>query len=260
MEDKTIFIYIMASILLMLSFAIAVIWFFTYAQKRIISTKLKQKEMEIIFQKELLTNAVTIQETERDRIAKELHDEIGSKLNIASLNMHLLKSKIIHDEDSDTIFLRLDDALKSSAERTRTISHELMPPVFQNFGFAYAIEELQNSFNATSDLRILITDYQQIKITNKIKLLHIYRIIQELLSNTIKHAQATSINILFERQNEDVLFTYTDNGLGFDTRNMPTGMGFGNIKTRAELLDGTINYTSSLGKGFELTIKFPNHD
>ena len=79
MNSATTFIFIIVSLLMFLSFAVAVIWFFTYAQKKIITTKIKQKEQEIRFQKELLSNTVAVQENERERIARELHDDVNSK-------------------------------------------------------------------------------------------------------------------------------------------------------------------------------------
>ena len=121
MNTKEIYVLIIVSILLMITFAFAVIWFFTVAQKKIIGTKLKQNELEMLFQKELLANAVTVQENERDRIAKELHDDIGSKLNVALLNIHLLKKKKSPHEEINLLFERIHHAIQESAKRTRDI-------------------------------------------------------------------------------------------------------------------------------------------
>jgi signal transduction histidine kinase len=260
MSNNETYALVVISILLMVGFAIAVVWFFIFAQKKIIGTKLKHKELELVFQKELLDNAVTVQENERDRIAKELHDDIGSKLNIAILNTHLLKKRIENDEESKLLFQRIENAINESAKRTRTISHELMPPVFQNFGFGYALEELQDSMNAAGEIKIAINYYQNVNIKDKIKLLHIYRILQELISNTIKHSKANVVNISFEKDNDNIIMIYKDNGNGFDKSRFTKGLGFNNIQTRCELLKGEMKYESALGLGFIMTIKFFNHD
>lgn len=262
MNSNITFIFIITAILFMVGFTIAVIWFFTFAQNKIIAAKLKQKELELIFQKELLTNAVTVQEEERDRIARELHDDIGSKLNIAMLNTQLIKLRHKDVDDEMTPLLQqLENALRNCADRARNISHELMPPMLQNFGFGHALEELQDSLSADSELKIAINYYQNVKINDKIKLLHIFRILQELLSNTIKYAKASSVDISFEKNdNEFITLTYKDNGIGFDKSAMKRGLGFNNIFTRSELLNGVMDYTSAPDLGFKLTLKFINHD
>ncbi|MFM2395223.1 MAG: hypothetical protein RLZZ546_3206 [Bacteroidota bacterium] len=260
MSNNEIYALVVLSILLMVGFGIAVVWFFIIAQKKILGTKLKHKELELVFQKELLDNAVTVQENERDRIAKELHDDIGSKLNIAILNIHLLKKRLENDEDSKLLFHRIENSINESAKRTRTISHELMPPVFQNFGFGYALEELQSSLNAAGEIKIAINYYQNVNIKDKIKLLHIYRILQELLSNTIKHGKATIVDISFEKENNMIRLEYKDNGRGFDKSQYVKGLGFNNIQTRCELLRGEMKYDSAIGLGFKMSIKFYNHD
>jgi signal transduction histidine kinase len=260
MSDQMILFYILASIFLMLGFAVAVVWFFTYAQKKITNTKLKQKELEVTFQKELLSNTVTIQENERDRISRELHDDIGSKLNIAMLNIHLLK-KNISDADIDMSNINIiEESIQNCANRTRMISHELMPPVLQNFGFKFAVEELEASLNASGSIKINIQYYQNVMVKDSFKLLHIYRILQELISNTIKYAKASKVDISFIKDSEDILLKYEDNGLGFDMKTIKHGLGIGNIKTRCELLKGVMKIDTQTGKGFILEVKFPNHD
>lgn len=251
---------IVIAMLLMVGFAMAVVWFFTVAQKKIIDSKLKQIELEVLFQKELLSNAVTVQENERDRIAKELHDDIGSKLNVALLNIHLLKKIMTKSDDASLLFERIEQAIQDSASSTRNISHELIPPVFQNFGFGYALEELQNSLNASGEIKITINYYQNVNIKDKIKLLHIYRILQELLSNTIKHGKASIVDIAFEKEGDYITLIYKDNGMGFNKTLLSKGLGFNNIHTRCELLKADMAYDSALGLGFRMTIKFINHD
>lgn len=260
MSSNTIYYLIVFAILLIVGFALAVIWFFTIAQRKIVGTQLKQKEAEVTFQKELLANTIATQENERDRIAKELHDDIGSKLNIATLNVHLLKKKLTLDEDTQTILDRLYEALNNSASRTRSISHELMPPVLQNFGFVYALEELQNSINGSGAVNINITNQKEVKIEDKLKLLHIYRIIQELISNTLKYAKATVVEVSFEESGENIILSYKDNGLGFDKNKASKGMGFSNLNARTELLKGKMSYETSIGNGFSLLLKFINND
>lgn len=258
LEDNYVGLIIIA-LALMLAFALAVIWFFTYAQKKIIGTKLLQKQKEIEFQKELLSNTVKIQENERERISKELHDDIGLKLNIAILNLQVLK-KMDASKSDDPIFMRIEESIHESANRTRTISHELLPPVLKNFGLVYALEDLQSSINAGENVKMEIEGAENIKIKDNMKILHIFRIIQELLSNTLKYAHATKIKITFSEEKEDLIFSYQDNGLGFDEKSTSHGLGLSNIKTRCELLNGQMNMNTKVGKGFFVSFKILNHD
>ena len=259
MNENIILLYVLISIFLMGGFAIAVIWFFTIAQKKIIDTKIKQKEQEINFQKELLENTVNIQDEERERISKELHDDIGSKLNISLLNLQILKKKILN-EDSLLQLQRLEDAINFSAKRTREISHEMMPPVLQNFGFKHGLEELQYEINASESIYLNIEGTELIGLSNPSKLLHIYRIIQELISNTIKHAKADKITIDFILEGESINLKYADNGIGYNKDSIQMGSGTQNITTRCQLLSGRLETITTAGNGYVANIKFPNYD
>lgn len=259
MSSQVIFFYVLISVLLMLGFALAVIWFFGFAQKKIINSVLKQKEIEIEFQKELLTNTIKVQENERTRIARELHDDIGSSLNVANINIHLLRKTNVSPEVLEVI-QRIEDAVIKSSNRTRTISHELMPPVFQNFGLVHALNEFVFQLNESSEINYSITNTKAIELKENFKLLHIYRIIQELINNSVKHTEAKNVNISFEKVDSDVILKYKDDGVGTILNEKSNGLGINNIKTRCELLQGKIDIDSTPGKGYSIHIKFPNYE
>jgi len=171
MADNSLFLYILASIVIMLVFAIAVIWFLNQTQRKITEGKLKEQQRELEFQKEMLINTVKTQEGERERISKELHDDVTSQLSIIHLNLHLLKQKVNTDGELSKIIDHIESSLKNSTERTRTISHELMPAILLKFGFHNALKELANNINLTEALDVNIIDEQKIKIQDEFKLL-----------------------------------------------------------------------------------------
>jgi two-component system, NarL family, sensor kinase len=260
MKETNFVLYILASISFMLAFAIAVVWFLNHAQKKIVEQKIKQKDLELQFQSDLLVNTVKTQENERDRIAKELHDDIASKLNIVHLNVQRLKEVIPKNSESTQMIDFIEMALRQSTERTREISHELMPPLLNKFGINHTLTDLVHSIEIFGKISITLKNDYLIKISDQFKLLHLYRIIQELINNTIKHAQASKILISFEEREDNLIMIYADDGIGYDQDVKSGTLGMNNILTRTKLLDGNIDIITSKNQGFKVYIKFPNHD
>lgn len=261
MIENPVILYVFISVLLMLIIALGFIWFLNFAQKKITLGKIKEQELSIQYQKELLINTIKTKEKERNRIAQELHDDVSSQLSIINLNLHALKRRIPQDEKTVEILNQISNSLKSSNERARSISHELMPLIFKKFGIHYALKELESGVNLSSGMRLLVENDHVIGIQDEFKLLHIYRIAQELVNNTIKYASAEHSKFAFSKESMMMItMTYTDDGVGYDTTKLQPGLGISNIETRVTLLDGSMEIISSPGKGFKATIKFPNHD
>jgi len=262
MNESMISIYILVSILVMLILGLAVVWFLNRAQFKITNEKLKTQEKEIEFKTELLVNTVRTQEKERIRISTELHDDVTSQLSIIHLNLHLLKKRInSEDESIVTIVDHIESSLKSSTDRTRTISHELMPSIFKKFGIQHALNELANGINIADAVSINIQREDLIKISDFDKQLHIYRIVQELVNNSLKYSEAKSLILKFEEiDGKKLLISYEDDGKGFDMNTVKEGLGTSNIKTRVQLLKGEMTLNSSPGNGMNALIKIPNYD
>ena len=262
MNDQELMLTIMFGVIIMLVIIVITIWFFNQGQKKIIAIQLQKKENELAFQKTLLLNTVKTQEAERDRISSELHDDIASKLNIIHLNVHLLKKKLCYEHEVFKIIDQIETSLKQSTDRTRNLSHELMPQLLKKFGIHHALKEMANIINISQVLQLTVRSEHLIKIRDDFKLLHLYRIIQELVNNTLKYAKASTVEINFELDEDNMLvMTYRDNGVGFDPNNVSSGLGIGNIKTRCELLGGKYEITSNkIHKGMLFYLKFTNND
>ena len=260
MINEPIVLYVFISVLIMLVIALGFIWFLNHAQGKITQSKLKEQELNMYYQKQMLLNTVKTKENERNRIAKELHDDVSSQLGIINFNLYALRKRMPQDEKMSLLMDQISSSLKSSTERTRSISHELMPLMFRKFGIHETFKELAASINLTGELEIFIKDDFLIKIRDEFKLLHIYRILQELTNNTLKYARATKINILFKANENNLTLTYIDDGIGVNLNNLTYGLGLSNIKTRVILLDGNITIESSENNGFQAIINFPNYD
>ncbi len=260
MTDNDIMMFVVVSVLIMLVFSLTVIWFFNQAQKKVYQSKMRENQLEIEFQEELLLNTVKIQEKERTRIAKELHDDIASQLSIIHINLHLLKKKISGKPELDKIVDHIESSLNTSTDRTRNMSHELMPPVLAKFGLHHALKDLANNINISEVFEFKLIDDYLIKITDEFKILNIYRIIQELITNAIKYAQCTLVEICFSEERDYLIISYKDDGVGFNPEEKSHGLGINNIKTRLRLLGGTLSLTSSKKSGTSYILKFPNYD
>lgn len=261
MSENDIVVYVLLSLVIMLLFAFAVIWFLNQTQKKLTSSKIKEQELLLNFRKEMLLNTVKTEENERNRISKELHDDVTSQLSIINLNIHLLKKKVKDNQEMFEIIDHIESSLKKSTERTRTISHELMPLILKKFGLHHALQDLEDAVNITEIFHLDINNDCIIQIKDDFKLLHIYRIIQELINNAIKYSKAKNVHITFEeKQDLNIKLTYTDDGVGFDDKKIKSGLGLSNINARITLLDGVVKINSIQGSGTTITFIFPNHD
>lgn len=226
------------------------ILFFFGTRKKMIEQEIEAKEKEIRHQNRIIQATITAQEKERKRIARDLHDAISSKLNLISLSTHyLLGSSKFTEEQTESIHNILD-IISTTLDKSRTIAHTLLPPVLSKFGLTIALEELFDEFSLNSNLKI--DQYiEDIHLDNKMFDLHIFRIIQELINNSLRHGKSSEISIKLTENVTHFTLEYSDNGLGFDTGTLTkkAGIGLENIKSRALILGGKINIESEPNKG-----------
>jgi two-component system, NarL family, sensor kinase len=247
--------YILVFFVLLL---IAIVIFVYKSRKKILAKELEKKDLEIKFQKDILLSIIQTQEKERERIAQDLHDEIGSKLNVVSLNLYGLKS---NDKDEDAMLANIDTIIhvnNSAIENARKIAHNLLPPVLEKFGLKAAIEELVLDFENTETVEINYTSTVDFSNANTDVQLNIFRIIQELLNNSLKHGKASKVNISFASIDNKVQCIYSDNGIGFETKNLQKnkGLGMRNIESRIQFLNGQYNVYSEKDNGITFNLTF----
>ena len=240
---------------------LALVLFFYFSRKKIVQIAVEKKNQEIHNQKEILQSVIQTQEEERMRIAQDLHDDISSKLNIVSLNTHLLKTPNLNQAELNEITENIIGLTKKALENSRRIAHDLLPPVFEKFGLHAAIEELVLEFSTAKNIQINYVNQIDFSGLEVNKQLHIFRILQELLNNSIRHGKATEISINFVNQvnqvNHQACF-YKDNGIGFDakSKNKKRGIGMQNIESRVSFLNGEINVQSEINKGVQIEFNF----
>lgn len=237
---------------------LTLVLFFYFSRKKIVKIAVEKKNQELHYQKEILQSVIQTQEEERMRIAQDLHDDISSKLNIVSLNTHLLKTPNLSEAEFEEITNNIVGLTAKALENSRRIAHDLLPPVFEKFGLHAAVEELVLEFSTAKNVQINYENELDFSALEVNKQLHIFRILQELLNNSIRHGKATHISITFVSKNHQNTCIYTDNGVGFNTNseNKKRGIGMQNIESRVNFLGGNINVQSEINKGVQIEFNF----
>ena len=238
--------------------AVTLVIFFYYSRKRIIQKELEKKDLEIQYQKELLSAVIITQEEERKRIAQDLHDDISSKLNIVSLNSYLLTAPNLTENETLGITKTIIELTSKALDSSRKIAHGLLPPVLEKFGLHAGIEELCLEFSSSRAVEVAYENKTNFDITDNDRHLHVFRILQELMNNSLRHGKASHISIVIEDIQEMKRCTYKDNGIGFDSINIDNqkGLGMKNIESRVAFLKGEMILESAINKGVSVLFNF----
>lgn len=257
-EDNQTGLILLSGILLMFVMGVTLLSFFYFSKKKIIQKELEKKDIELQHSKELLEATLEIQEKERKRIAQDLHDDISSTLNVVSLNCHLLTLENLGKEKEAEIISTIVDLSSKVLENSRRIAHNLFPPVFDKFGLNAGVEELVKEFNTIGNIMVIYKSSIEFSNSERERHMHVFRILQELMNNSVRHGKATHINIAFDSINNKTTCFYNDNGKGFDTQSLETkkGLGMKNIQSRINFLKGSMTIDSKVNKGTNITFSF----
>lgn len=224
----------------------------TQQEKEIRMRKIKTLEDDVKMKG--MQSMITGQEMERERIAQDLHDSLGGLLSTVKLQFDSVQSK---NEDIKNLkeYQNANKLLDSAVEEVRSISRNLQPGALAELGLVPALKDLINNFDGEHypDIDLQVYDIPE-KIDN-IVALSVFRVIQELLYNSVKHAQASEILIQVNKENNELVIQFEDDGIGFDMDNLKhKGMGLENIKSRIDFLKGTIVFDSKEGEGLSVLI------
>jgi signal transduction histidine kinase len=222
----------------------------------IISTVRNQRLNQKLYKSKILAEITTL-ENERARIASDLHDELGPilsavKLRINSLDIHSPNDQLILDKSNKNI----DELIR----RMREISNDLLPNILLRKGLITTMEKFVEDFKNSNKLEIKFTCKPGIDIPKEMEI-NIYRILQEIIHNTIKHAQATELRVKIIPGKQQLLVLTEDNGKGFDYirySRESTGLGLRNLLSRTEVLGGKMYIESGSGKGTKYTFELPS--
>lgn len=197
------------------------------------------------------------QEKERERIAQELHDGIGVLLSTASIHFSSAEAKA--DAKTSDMLKKANKLLKDAGKEVRQISHNMMPGVLSKFGLKEAIEDIFEDIEEAGDIDInLQLTCGGVRLAENMEIM-LFRVIQEMLNNTLKHAKASKISLLISKDDNELFVDYTDNGIGFDESKLPQekSLGLSGIRSRIDYLGGTIELSSAPDKGTKYAIMIP---
>jgi signal transduction histidine kinase len=228
-----------------------------YRQKQ----KLQQQRInELETEKQLLAAEAVMkgEEQERSRLAKDLHDGLGGMLSGIKHSFQHMKENLVMTPDNQLAFERSMDMLDSSIKELRRVAHNMMPEALVKFGLDTALKDFCNSVNQSGALEISYQSFglEQIAIDQQTAI-SIYRIVQELINNTLKHAFANKAIVQISKTEDGLTITVEDDGKGFDTGLLQNnkGMGWSNIQSRIDYLKGKLDVQSAPGKGTSVLIE-----
>ncbi len=220
-----------------------------------------QKTTTLLKEQEINTINAMIegQEKERLHIARDLHDSLGGTLAAVKMHIDNLQINIESSHNPQELLDKANILISEAYTSVRSIAHERNSGVMAKEGLLPAIEKLANKVSTPSGLTIEIQHFGlEERLSNHLEIT-IFRIIQELVTNVIKHAQATELQISLTQHQEELNIVVEDNGKGFIVGKLPEkdGMGLGSIERRVEHLEGTMEVDSTPSKGTNIIIDIP---
>ena len=224
-----------------------------------ISQKSKNARLVAELEKERFKAVIEAQEMERKRIAGDLHDSVGQMLSLSKLQLsEIMDSSNMYSPEHEQMLERSTRIIDEACQEVRNISHNLMPGPLIRLGLPAAVKDLVRKINASNKIHVSFASNLYDSRLNENIEISVYRIIQEIFNNILKHAQATEIGISLIRQAEEKLeLSITDNGIGFDTGEIikSSGIGWKNIYSRLAIINGTLNINSKKNSGTCIEIK-----
>ena len=230
---------------LLLFIMLGLFYFFYRSKRRTAVQKEKLKITEMM---------LSTQESERERIARDLHDGLVGSLSGIKMNLTMIADKQ-SDSDFKTVVTHSASQLSDSIQDLRRIAHNMMPEMLLHLGLEAALKDLCHLLESAG----LIVQREFINLEQTVALdkqIVIYRIVQELFGNIVRHAQASTVFFQCARQSDMFLITVEDDGIGMDNGNNIKGIGLKSIESRVHYLNGTIDISAvKSGKGTSINIQ-----
>ena len=244
-KSSEVVIIITTVIVLLMTFGIIIL--FSIFQRRKNDLLIIQEQEREKFEKEIAETQIEIREETLRNISWELHDNIGQLLTLAKIQLQNTTKENIQE---------VSETIAKGLKEVRALSKLINPEAIKNIDLHEAIQLEIDRFNRLNFIKsdIHIKGNQQ-KIDEKAGIV-IFRILQEFFSNTIKHSKASELNVILDYQENSLLITVSDNGIGFSSTEKKEGIGLSNIKNRAKLIGDKIEFHSKENNGTSLKIHY----
>jgi signal transduction histidine kinase len=254
-EEKKMIIWLTiagAAVLLLTLAAFIFLWRLTVQKKRLAEKQrqlAEQQVKQLEQEKQLIaTQAVRDGETqERTRLARDLHDGLGSLLSAVKLNLNSMKNDTIISGEGAEQFRKTVDLLDDAMIELRRVAHHLMPESLSRCGLKVALSDFCDNISIAS----FHWYGNETRFDHNMEVM-IYRVVHELVNNAMKHSEATHIMVQVIREDDRIAFIVQDNGKGFDPKVSTGGMGIQNTRDRVKSFGGIMDITSVVGEGTEI--------
>jgi len=214
--------------------------------------KQKIKDLENEVKISSMQSVIEGQELERERIAKDLHDSLGGLLSAVKLQFEKVRT---NEDYNNGEFDNAQNLLDTAVDEVRSISRNLQPGSLKNMGLVAAINDLVNRYVGDTYPDIDFQHYNISRDMDNMLATSIYRIIQELLNNAIKYAKASEIIMQLNKEDDEVVISFEDDGVGFNTKSFEKGMGLENVQSRVKYLKGDLQIDSQENVGTSYLIR-----
>jgi signal transduction histidine kinase len=232
----------------MLGFSLAFIWLFFVFRKRIEKEQGILRASEIAFERRLMESTLQVEERERIQIAMDIHDELGTLINVMRLNMHSAIGKLNQQDRLLKLLSENTELIEKTADSMRAISQRISPPLLVKMGLEPSLKELMHSINRSTGILITFDcNLKDIRFEQTVEV-NIYRIVQELINNILKHANASKIKLNMMVTSNYLSIDLFHDGIGISNAqvsyqlNQEKGSGLKSIQTRLNNLKGKIDY------------------
>ena len=223
-------------------------------QRRMLKNQAELRAMHDARQTDLMNAVFETQESERRRLAEDLHDSVGQVLSAIKLNLHRLDKNCV-SEVSQPLLIDTRKLADECIQEIRNIIQNVLPPILTDYGLLIAVEALCTKVENNTHIKVNFTkNFADKRFSNEIELA-LYRIAQELFGNAIKHSEATVINLNMALQAGYLIMEFKDNGKGFNMGDVKQGFGLKNLQSRVQLINGEINTYSKPLSGAITIIK-----
>jgi signal transduction histidine kinase len=209
----------------------------------------EKEEMGLQFQQTLLRSKLAIQEETFDYIGKEIHDNIGQVLSLVRINLNTLTA----NPDEHKIFY-MDELMGKAITDLRNLSHSLDTDLIRNTGWIKASDRLLQGLQKTGTCKVKFSTEENLPTLGNEKPIILFRMIQEIINNIIKHAGAKEIKFHAVSQNDQIVISIEDNGKGFDRTTVTAGAGLQNLESRAKMINANLDIHTLPGSGTCVTI------
>jgi signal transduction histidine kinase len=238
---------IVASVSVLL-LAVAALMLFRIYLKRKNKLLLDQERMNIQFEQTLLRAKLEIQEDTFTYISREIHDNIGQVLSLARINLNTMSPA------EEQKLALIDELMGRAITDLRNLSHSLDTDLIRNAGWIKATERLLQALGKSGTYNIVFESEENLPTLGNEKPIILFRMIQEIINNIIKHANAKEIRFSALKKGNQIVVTIEDNGKGFEKENVTMGAGLQNLESRAKMIDAILYFHSVPGTGTLISI------